>query len=582
MAQWKTNPRVLIVHGGGGCESEDSYISVVAVPNLGCLDCKKLRDEFYADAMDGTYNKMPFSKMQFVYVQFQFHFISAANRCGYLCIKCNFTIHTKYCRADSDPVFNPTVNLQCLDKILIVANGLIHMIHIDLHMNKSVKPFTNTLDIKYIRAHTKTKSENADQCGDDGVGGDGTGDALSHVDSSKSPNTSTFTTKCLNDQLTSKTTTKDKVSLMVSSVPSTTSVNMEPKNIVEKIIADFAECESDVVMEQKTFVKQPQAQHKPQRLQQQQQTQMQMQQQKSKHTQTPQLQQQPPQQSQPPRKASTQNNFNELIITCRNNIDKPLNSPSSTKVRLLNHRSNRIISRSVSHLKNSITKVDFGTNQGQTANASTIPGGSSSSNKNLDKAAKAYEFSEDNEKCEKISTFRKRRLADKKYEFCEDNTENIIPYNRMRSVIRTPTLHQKISRHSPAAQSNVMSYSSSPPSTFDISTSFHTHRASPSYPGFRSPCGSPVGNRFLMMSPPGKFDCNQQIQFPQFISLQSVFFVLNSIIHSTKLLQCKITIMYAIGNNVTTKFTKHEAALLRYHIRFTFEFNFITTKWWLW
>lgn len=54
MAQWKTNPRVLVVHGGGGCESEDSYITVVAVPNLGCLDCKKLRDEFYADTMDGT------------------------------------------------------------------------------------------------------------------------------------------------------------------------------------------------------------------------------------------------------------------------------------------------------------------------------------------------------------------------------------------------------------------------------------------------------------------------------------------------------------------------------------------------
>lgn len=53
MAQWKTNPRVLVVHGGGGCESEDSYITVAAVPNLGCLDCKKFRDEFCADNMDG-------------------------------------------------------------------------------------------------------------------------------------------------------------------------------------------------------------------------------------------------------------------------------------------------------------------------------------------------------------------------------------------------------------------------------------------------------------------------------------------------------------------------------------------------
>lgn len=57
MAQWKTNPRVLVVHGGGGCESEDSYITVVAVPNLGCLDCKKLRDEFCADTMDGEYQQ---------------------------------------------------------------------------------------------------------------------------------------------------------------------------------------------------------------------------------------------------------------------------------------------------------------------------------------------------------------------------------------------------------------------------------------------------------------------------------------------------------------------------------------------
>lgn len=56
MAQWKTNPRVLVIHGAGGCESEDSYITIVAVPNLGCLDCKKLRDEFCTDAVDGEYD----------------------------------------------------------------------------------------------------------------------------------------------------------------------------------------------------------------------------------------------------------------------------------------------------------------------------------------------------------------------------------------------------------------------------------------------------------------------------------------------------------------------------------------------
>ncbi|KAI5643991.1 DDB1-and CUL4-substrate receptor 15, WD repeat domain-containing protein [Phthorimaea operculella] len=49
-------------------------------------------------------------------------------------------------------------------------------------------------------------------------------------------------------------------------------------------------------------------------------------------------------------------------------------------------------------------------------------------------AEKAYEFTEEADtKCEKLSMFRKRRLADKKYEFCEDNNENIVPFRVLRS-----------------------------------------------------------------------------------------------------------------------------------------------------
>ena len=45
MSQWKSgDPRVLIVHGAAEDENEDSYITYVKVPKLGCLDCKKLRD----------------------------------------------------------------------------------------------------------------------------------------------------------------------------------------------------------------------------------------------------------------------------------------------------------------------------------------------------------------------------------------------------------------------------------------------------------------------------------------------------------------------------------------------------------
>lgn len=55
MSQWKSNPRILIVHGSGGSDGEDSYISFVAVPKLNCLDCKKLRDEFNSESIDGEY-----------------------------------------------------------------------------------------------------------------------------------------------------------------------------------------------------------------------------------------------------------------------------------------------------------------------------------------------------------------------------------------------------------------------------------------------------------------------------------------------------------------------------------------------
>lgn len=48
-------------------------------------------------------------------------------------------------------------------------------------------------------------------------------------------------------------------------------------------------------------------------------------------------------------------------------------------------------------------------------------------------AEKAYEFVEEDTKCEKLSMFRKRRLADKKYEFSEDNNENIVPFRVLRS-----------------------------------------------------------------------------------------------------------------------------------------------------
>lgn len=391
-----------------------------------------------------------------------FCFYFAANRCGFLCIKCNLTIHTKYCRADSDPAFNPYVSLQCIDKILIVANGLIHIVHADLDLNRSVKPFATSIDIKYIQDREKHQD-----------GGDTSGSmeelnkpSLSTHDAFKCPIDSV---EKANREKLQKTlcSANDNESNAAAAAAAAVQRIVEPKNIVDKIIADFAECETDPVPNEKYMPS-----------------------------------------------ISSGSHFNELVITCsgssggNNNttstIPKPSNSyASSNRVRLLNHRSNRIISKNIGSMKNGITKIELNPMLSITGGGGGVTS-AMATNKNLDQAAKAYEFSEDNEKCEKISTFRKRRLADKKYEFCEDNTENIIPYTKMRSVIRNPVLYQKFSKQSPV-HSNYFS-SSSPPSTFDMSMSMsashHTHRASPSY-GFRSPCGSPVGNRFMMMSPPG-------------------------------------------------------------------------------
>lgn len=73
-----------------------------------------------------------------------------------------------------------------------------------------------------------------------------------------------------------------------------------------------------------------------------------------------------------------------------------------------------------------------------------------------------YEFTDDvQETCEKLSSFRKRRLAEKKYEFCDEaeDVENIIPFKHLRDQSKylncCATAHQiPSSAMSPSLQSN--------------------------------------------------------------------------------------------------------------------------------
>lgn len=73
-------------------------------------------------------------------------------------------------------------------------------------------------------------------------------------------------------------------------------------------------------------------------------------------------------------------------------------------------------------------------------------------NRPSQEAEKAYEFTDDSQEitCEKLSSFRKRRLADKKYEFCDEteDAENIVPFKHIRDQAKyhdCSLLHQIVS-----------------------------------------------------------------------------------------------------------------------------------------
>nr|CAD7430815.1 unnamed protein product [Timema monikensis] len=86
--------------------------------------------------------------------------------------------------------------------------------------------------------------------------------------------------------------------------------------------------------------------------------------------------------------------------------------------------------------------------------APTPAAGTRQRNKMAAEAEKAYEFTEDvlETSCEKLSSFRRRRLADKKYEFCEEgeDAENIVPYRLHRRRESPPRLCSPTRHYSPS------------------------------------------------------------------------------------------------------------------------------------
>jgi DDB1- and CUL4-associated factor 15 len=128
------------------------------------------------------------------------------NRQDILCIKCNMTIHTKYRMSDSGPKFNPKYNLNCPGYIIMTENSFIHILHIDLEMNKAKKQGSNVISHKYV------------------------GNYLKQTDSKR------------------KRTEVKKPVCVATSNQTTLPVASERKmSIVDEIIADFAEYEIETV-----------------------------------------------------------------------------------------------------------------------------------------------------------------------------------------------------------------------------------------------------------------------------------------------------------------------------------------------
>ncbi|XP_044736806.1 uncharacterized protein LOC123298771 [Chrysoperla carnea] len=140
----------------------------------------------------------------------------------------------------------------------------------------------------------------------------------------------------------------------------------------------------------------------------------------------------------------------------------------------------------------------------------------------IESAEKAYEFTEETEKCEKLSLFRKKRLADKKYEFSEDNCENIVPFNLLRferrfcggvkgqttskSLIRSPDNQFLSPRNNSSPRSPILSPNSrggpfSPSGSGGSSrTCVYNRLVSPSPTNRKSPL-SPRGEKYNIYSP---------------------------------------------------------------------------------
>lgn len=410
-----------------------------------------------------------------------------------LCIKCNLTVHTKYSTTESDRKFDPYLHLICPERILIISNGFFHMLHIKLEQPPKEQQTAVTLQSQQQQQNMIAVLMMKPLCA-----GSSTPPVPVHDLSPQQERRNTpviFTPNADNDNF---------------SVDSQTTNNSQ-SNVVNRIIEDFPDIETDSTHSGSGI-----AITTPHQLV------------------TLGLKSPTPMLANPDSPVSQvsvgRKSCEDFVFSCSPNVSSRINaissvvtstppppstSVSSGSVMKTNspmfqnspRRRHRIVTKSfrkgVSMFFSSTGITTTHTLSTNTSTASSV--GTSSSN---DRAS-AYEFCEENEKCEKISILRKRRLAERKYEFSEDNSENIIPFTKTRNSASNSfsslMSNSATGSHSPRHNRSHMHSSLSPYAS--PSSSPHPHTSNVSYGHYAAPsalspmrhsCTSPLGFR----SPP--------------------------------------------------------------------------------
>lgn len=98
-------------------------MSIIKVPKVGCLNCKKIRDNDTTDNAFKSYD---------------------------LCMQCNFTIHTKYRFNESTQNFDPKIHLAAPGHVIMCENSLIHTLSVSLDMQTIRNAGRNFISHKYL------------------------------------------------------------------------------------------------------------------------------------------------------------------------------------------------------------------------------------------------------------------------------------------------------------------------------------------------------------------------------------------------------------------------------------------------